>query len=69
MGHLEDTEALIERLTEEIFIDALKNIQETGSTHDSKSMEIVSTQFYASVELDTGHTFSELPHFSQCFLF
>ncbi|KAK3514627.1 hypothetical protein QTP70_021536, partial [Hemibagrus guttatus] len=40
MGHLEDSEALIERLTEEIFIDALMNIQETGSTHDSKSMEI-----------------------------
>lgn len=37
-----------------------------GSTHDGKPQEIVSNQFYASVELNIGHTFPELPHLSQC---
>ncbi|XP_047005739.1 uncharacterized protein LOC108255910 [Ictalurus punctatus] len=39
-SHLEDSEALIERLTEEIFADALKNIQGMGSTHYGKPKEI-----------------------------
>ncbi|MCI4392561.1 hypothetical protein PGIGA_G00147300 [Pangasianodon gigas] len=39
-SHLDDSEALIERLTEEIFADALKNIQGEESTHDGKPKEI-----------------------------
>ncbi|KAI5088197.1 hypothetical protein C0J45_21740 [Silurus meridionalis] len=38
-SHL-DSEAMIERLTEEIFADALKNIQGIESTHDGKPKEI-----------------------------
>lgn len=49
MSHLDDSEVLIDRLTEEIFADALKNI------HDTKPKEIVSNQFYASVEVTISH--------------
>ncbi|XP_066511062.1 centrosome-associated protein 350-like [Hoplias malabaricus] len=45
--HVEDSDVLIERLTEEIFADALKSVQETrkrhkliiGSKHDSKPID------------------------------
>ncbi|XP_047674695.1 uncharacterized protein LOC113637617 isoform X2 [Tachysurus fulvidraco] len=40
IGHLDDSEARTEKLTEEIFLYALKNIQEMGSTHDSKPKDI-----------------------------
>lgn len=56
---MDDSEALIDRLTEEIFEDALKYIEGMGSTHDGKPKEIVSNQFCALVELNIGHNFSE----------
>lgn len=51
MSHLDDSEVLLDRLTEEIFADTLKNIQ------DANPMAIVSNQFYASVEDNLGHNF------------